>query len=42
MSDTYLMLMTFGPLVGFAIWGAWLKYTEYQIDKQYEERQDDE
>ena len=30
------------PLVLLAILVAWTKYTEYQIDKQYRDRQDDE
>lgn len=30
------------PLVSLAILMTWTRYTEWQIDKQYEERQDDE
>lgn len=32
----------FTPLVLLAILIVWSKYTDYQIDKQYKERQDDE
>lgn len=32
----------FTPLVLLTILIVWKKYTDYQIDKQYKERQDDE
>ena len=41
-NDVFLMLVVFSPFAVFMIHWMWLKYTEHQIDKQHEERQDDE
>ena len=35
-------LILLSPLIWITILVIWLKYTQYQIEKQYENRQDDE
>ena len=35
-------LMLLSPLILVILLTIWLKITEYQIDKQYKDRQDDE
>lgn len=42
MSDIYLMLFVFSPFIGVILIWSWMKYTDWQIEKQHNDRQDDE